>query len=65
MVKIGHSSMSEAFDPPQYSWKAGMSKSTSHVIEEYFDGDWRKGQEIHKVVITQRFYQTSPHLTQA
>ena len=36
-----------------------------YVIEENFVGDWRKGQEIHKVVITQRLYQTSPTSTQA
>ena len=35
------------------------------TIEVSFDGDWRKGQEFHKVVITQRLYQTSPNSTQA
>ena len=35
-----------------------------YVIEEKFVGDWRKGREIHKVVITQRLYQTSPTSTQ-
>ena len=35
-----------------------------YVIEENFVGDWRKGKEIHKVVITQRLYQTSPTSTQ-
>ena len=35
-----------------------------YVIEENFVADWRKGQEIHKVVITQRLYQTSPTSTQ-
>ena len=35
-----------------------------YVIEENFVGDWRKGREIHKVVITQRLYQTSPTSTQ-
>ena len=34
------------------------------IFEEYFNGDWRLGQEIHKVVITQRLYQTSPNSTQ-
>ena len=34
------------------------------IFEEYFDGDWRSGQEVHKVVITQRLYQTSPNSTQ-
>ena len=33
-------------------------------LEEYFNGDWRLGQEVHKVVITQRLYQTSPNSTQ-
>ena len=35
------------------------------IFEEYFDGDWRKGQEISKIVITRRFYQISPSSTQA
>ena len=35
------------------------------IFEEYFNGDWRLGQEVHKVVITQRLYQTSPNSTQA
>ena len=33
-------------------------------FEEYFNDDWRSGQEVHKVVITQRIYQTSPDSTQ-
>ena len=35
------------------------------IFEEYFNGDWRSGQEVHKVVIIQRLYQTSPNSTQA
>ena len=35
------------------------------IFEEYFIGNWRSGQEIHKVVITKRLYQTSPNSTQA
>ena len=35
-----------------------------NIFEEYFNGDWRSGQEVNKVVITQRFYQTSPNSTQ-
>ena len=35
------------------------------IFEEFFSGDWRKGQEISKIVITQRFYQISPSSTQA
>ena len=62
MVKIGHPSISGAFKPPPgVLW----SKSKLGVIEEYFRGDWRSGQEISKIVITQRFYQTSPNSTQA
>ena len=61
MVKIGQLSMSEAFDPPPTE----NSKSTPDVIEEYFNGDWRTGQEIQKVVITQRLYQISSNSTQA
>jgi len=34
------------------------------IFEEYFNGDWRSGQELHKVVVTQRLYQTSPNSTQ-
>ena len=63
MVKIGHPSISGAFDLKQTYWST--SKSTQDVIEEYFFGDWRKGQDIRKVVITRRFYQTSPNTTQA
>ena len=39
-----------------------LSKS---IFEEFFNGDWRKGQEISKIVITKRFYQISPSSTQA
>ena len=35
------------------------------VFEEHFGGDWRKGQEIRKIVITQTLYQISPNSTQA
>ena len=66
MVKIGHLSMSGAFEPPPADWRGQFpSKSTLDVIEEYFNGDWRLGQEVHKVIITQRLYQTSPDSTQA
>ena len=73
MVKIGHPSMSAAFEPPEpafepperKSFGGVMSKSTLDVIEEYFNGNWRLGQEIHEVAITQRLYQTSPTSTQA
>ena len=34
-------------------------------FEDYFNDDWRSGQEVHKLVITQRLYQTSPNSTQA
>ena len=27
-------------------------------IEQRFIGEWREGKEMHKVVITQKFYQT-------
>ena len=39
-----------------------LSKS---IFEEFFSGDWRKGQEISKIVITKRFYQISSSSTQA
>ena len=34
------------------------------IFEDYFIDDWRSGQEIRKVIITQRFYQVSPNSTQ-
>ena len=34
------------------------------TFEEDFNGDWRSGQEVQKVVITHRLYQTSPNSTQ-
>ena len=36
-----------------------------NIFHEYFIDDWRSGQEIRKVIITQRFYQVSPNSTQA
>ena len=66
MVKIGDPSMSEAFEPPPADDSGRFSsKSKLGVIEEYFHGDWRLGQDISKVVITQRFYQVSSNATQA
>ena len=35
------------------------------IFEEYFNGDWRSGQEISKVVITHRLHQISHNSTQA
>ena len=35
------------------------------IFEEYFNGDWRLGHQIRKVVITQRLYQISPNSKQA
>ena len=64
MVKVGHPSMSGAFEPPRLHW-SGLSKNKLDVIQQYFRGDWRSGQEISKIVITQRFYQISPNSTQA
>ena len=65
MIKIGHSSMSGAYEPPFRDYRGWLpSKSTRDVIEDYFDGDWRSGKEVYKVVITQRLYQTSPNSTQ-
>ena len=69
MVKIGHPSMSEAFEPPPLGWGywEGRFPATSEldIFEEYFRGDWRLGQAMSKIVITQRFYQISPNSTQA
>ena len=39
-----------------------LSKS---IFEEHFNGDWRKGHEFHKIVITHRLYQISSTATQA
>ena len=66
MVKIGHPSISGAFELPRQNRRGRLpSRSTSDIIEEFFAGDWRKGKEICNVVITQRLYQTSPNSTQA
>ena len=35
------------------------------IIDEYFDGDWRRGKEIQRVTITQRLYQISIDETKA
>ena len=35
------------------------------IIDKYFDGDWRRGKEIHRVTITNRLYQISPGKTKA
>ena len=35
------------------------------IIDKYFDGDWRRGKEIHRVTITNRLYQISPGETKA
>ena len=42
-----------------------LSKRRDVLFEEYFNGDWRKGHEFHKIVITHRLYQISPNATQA
>ena len=65
MIKISQPYISGAWDPPQESWITSKSTLFYDVIEKYFDGDWRKGKEIRKVVITQRLYQISPYSTQA
>ena len=41
--------------------KEDLSKS---IFEEHFNGDWRKGHEFHKIVITYRSYQISSTATQ-
>ena len=38
---------------------------SKRIFEEYFNGDWRKGHEFHKIVITHRLYQISSTATQA
>ena len=65
MIKIGNLSLSEAFDPPYSSNHGVKSNSTLDIFEEKFYGDWQKGKEIQKVVITQRLYQISSNSTQA
>ena len=42
--------------------KEYLSKS---IFKEYFNGDWRKGHEFHKIRITHRLYQISSTATQA
>ena len=46
---------------PKTPQKPQLQKS---IFEDYFIDDWRSGQEIRKVIITQRFYQVSPNSTQ-
>ena len=41
----------------QEQWHQELSKSEVYFMEQYFIGDWREGKEMHKVVITQRFYE--------
>ena len=55
--------MSESYEPDP--WGFILSKSTPDIIEEYFNDFWRFGHEIRKVIITQRFYQTSSNTVQA
>ena len=72
MVKIGQPSMAKRSVAKRSD--AGMwypildekndSTRSPDPFEEYFNGDWRLGQEVHKLVITQRLYQTSPNSTQ-
>ena len=33
-------------------------------VEETFDGDWRRGKEIRRIIITLRLYQVSRYETQ-
>ena len=56
------SSLSDEFNR---FWSEKESMILRSYIEENFDGDWRMGKEICKVVLTQKFYQTSPNSTQA
>ena len=42
----------------QEQWHQELFKDL--FMEQYFFGDWRKGKEMHKVVITQRFYEMLP-----
>ena len=35
-----------------------------NIFQEYFNDNWRYGQPIRKVVISQRLYQISPNSTQ-
>ena len=48
----------------QWFEKFQSEKVRRNLLEEYFNGDWRSGREVHKVVITKRLYQTSPYSTQ-
>ena len=56
------SSLSDEFNR---FWSEKESMILRSYMEEYFDGDWRMGKEIRKVVLTQKIYQTSPNSTQA
>ena len=56
----------DGFEPLKRSQSPESSKSfLMEEFEEYFNGDWREGQGIRKVILTQSLYQISPHSTQA
>ena len=56
----------DGFEPFKRSQSPELSKSfLMEGFEEYFNGDWREGQGIRKVILTQSLYQISPHSTQA
>ena len=41
-----------------------ITHPTEDGIEETFDGDWRLGKEIRRIIITLRLYQVSRYETQ-
>ena len=49
----------------QEQWYRELNHKQVYFFEHYLIGDWRKGKEMHKVVITQRFYQTVEGSTKA
>ena len=56
----------DGFEPLKRSQSPELSKSfLMEGFEEYFNGDWREGQGIRKIILTQSLYQISPHSTQA
>ena len=41
-----------------------ITHPTEDGVEEIFDGDWRLGKEIRRIIITLRLYQVSRYETQ-
>ena len=56
-------SLNDFLDENLEGFQAG--ELLDNIFQEYFNDNWRYGQPIRKVVISQRLYQISPNSTQA